>query len=245
MGKIFFHVKILWFLVCKGHLKMIFQEILRMIYSNKISYGFKRDLNLSIKHFEPKILLSVRKIQKDDIPILLNLNEPNIDHIGIEKRLIRLKMLESRIETCYVAATQDGIPCHMQWLIQHHENDKLKNHFGEELPALNKDDVLLEYVFTLEKYRRLRTHLFITEELFHKAKAIGARWAIVFVRLDNEASLKSHMQHGFVPYIIRHEKRRFFTKRFYFKELDANKVVNIVNQKRENRDRFIILQKGK
>ena len=138
---------------------------------------------------------------------------------GVEERLMRILLLQSKIPTCYVAVTPDGRPCYMQWLIGPSENDQVKKFFVDRFPSLVPDVALLEFALTLEAYRGQGIMPCAMAQIAKQAADLGARWVITFVMDDNIPSLKGCKRAGFVPYLTRRERWQLFHRRITFTPL--------------------------
>ena len=201
---------------------LLFKEIRRRLYSNTIYYIIRRDLTVHVDMFVPKIKLKLRELRKDDVPKLINIYEERLTTQEILERIRILRMINSGIQTPYVVVTDDDHPCHLAWLIDSRENEKLKSFFCGAIHPLADNQVLYEFVFTLEKYRGLNIQVWRSLKFVEKSVAMGARWAIGYIRSTNEISLKNAQKNAFEPYMIRTDKWRFFRLKMNFKSLSPN-----------------------
>jgi hypothetical protein len=110
----------------------------------------------------------------------------------------------------------------LAWLIDSRENKKLKSFFNGAITPLADNEVLYELVFTLEKYRGLNIQVWRSLKFVEKSVAMGARWAIGYIRSTNEISLKNAQKNAFEAYMIRTDKWRFFRLNMNFKSLSPN-----------------------
>ena len=124
-----------------------------------------------------------------------------------------MSFLGEEIPTCYVAVTQAGAPCYMQWLISSEYNDSILSRFNHVFPLLAPDEALLENAFTPEAYRGLGIMSFAMAHIAKKAESLNARWVITFVEKDNVPSLKGCKKAGFVPYLLRDDRWFLFHRR--------------------------------
>ncbi len=187
--------------------------------SELISFGLRRDLTVPFAAPDPKIPLSIRPLEEDDISKILDTNAPGITDEEREERMTRLQMLDAGIRTCYVAVTADNTPCFMQWLIRPGENSKMQLYFKGIFPPLAPDEALLEGAFTPEAFRGKGIMSWAMARLVEQEAGLGPRFAITFVTRDNIPSLKGCKKAGFAPYLTRIEKWGFFLRQVTFTPL--------------------------
>ncbi len=187
--------------------------------SELISFGLRRDLTVPFAAPPPKIPLSIRPLEEDDISKILDTNAPGITDEEREERMTRLQMLDAGISTCYVAVTEDNTPCFTQWLIGPSDNSKVQAYFKSIFPTLAPDEVLLEGAFTPEAFRGKGIMSWAMARLVEQEAGLGPRSAITFVTRDNIPSLKGCRKAGFAPYVTRREKWSFFLRQVTFTHL--------------------------
>lgn len=187
--------------------------------SEVLSYGLRRDLTIPFKAPEATVPIKLRPLVRADMPRILNAEAPGISDESREELVTRRQMLEAGIARCYVAVTDDGRPCYMQWLISPKQNKRVQNYFKSIYPSLEQNEALLEGAFTPEEFRGQRIMPAAMAQLAEKGTEMGARWVLTFVTHDNIPSLKGCKRSGFVPYLMRHEKWRHFRRRLTFTPL--------------------------
>jgi GNAT superfamily N-acetyltransferase len=207
MEQLFLRAKTMFLLAKHGEGVDIAREIACRMYSNDASYVLRRDLSIPFTRPSAKRPIIVRPIRDDDIPIIL------------EERPRRLPVLCANIPTCYVATTEDGQLCYMQWLVGAADQEKIRPYFKGSFGRLNKDQVLLEFAYTFKKFRGQGIMAAAMAEIAEKGLLQQARWAITFVQADNIPSLKGCRNAGFSPYMLREEKWRFFHLKQAFRVL--------------------------
>jgi hypothetical protein len=203
--------KALWASLKQGQFRRIFEEFQRWIYSDTMSYGLRRDLNQPFETPAAKIPLVIRPLKEEDIRKIF-------DDPGYSLQS-RLNFFDANIPTCYVATTSDDDPCYIQWLIAPSENERVQTYFKGLFPVLAPDEALLEYAYTLEKYRGQRIMPCAMSQFSEKAAEFGARWVITFVAQDNIPALKGCKNAGFWPYLVRKERWRLFRRQLIFTRL--------------------------
>jgi hypothetical protein len=131
----------------------------------------------------------------------------------------RLRLIEYGMPACYVAVTDHGTPCDLQWLMGHEQNERIRPFFGGEYPRLDRNEMLLESAFTPESFRGMKIMPCAVSRIAEKAKQSHEDRVTTFVDDVNIPSLKGFKRAGFVPYLLRTERSRFFRRRFEIERL--------------------------
>lgn len=207
------------FLVQNLKLGGIFQKVKRRFFSETISYCLRRDLTIPFDAPNAKIPITVRPLKESDIPVLLDLDRPELSDQERKERMDRLILLKEGVQTCYVAVDQNDRACYMQWLIGPKENMNLQRLFHGGFPWLQQDEALLEDAFTPESRRGLGIMSCAMAHIAKRGEDIHARYVITFVHDQNIPSLKGCKRSGFVPYKLRREKNILFRRSFTFSML--------------------------
>ena len=198
----------------RGHL--YWEVIQERWYSERVSYGLRRDLQAPFEAPAARLPLAIRPWREADTARLLDLAAPELTEEGRDERRTRLDLLAAGITMCYVAVTADDHPCFIQWLIGPEENAEVQGYFKGIFPWLAADEALLEGGFTLEAYRGQGIMSWGLAAVAERGKDRGARWVLTFVTADNIPSLKGCRRAGFVPYLLRKETWRLFRPRVTF-----------------------------
>jgi RimJ/RimL family protein N-acetyltransferase len=183
------------------------RELVKRVFSNSESYLLRRDLTVPFQASAAKQPIEVRPITDSDIPAIL------------EARPGRLLILRANIPTCYLAITASGEICYMQWLVEQSDLERFRPFFDGELGNLRKDEVLLEFAYTFEKFRGQKIMPAAMAAIAEKGLSSGARYAVTYVQKDNLAALKGCAAAGFSPYMIRDERWRIFSFKESFRTL--------------------------
>jgi RimJ/RimL family protein N-acetyltransferase len=190
-----------------GKFAKLARELVKRVFSNSESYLLRRDLTVPFQASAPKQPIEVRAITDSDIPAIL------------EARPGRLLILRANIPTCYLAITASGEICYMQWLVEQSDLERFRPFFDGELGNLRKDEVLLEFAYTFEKFRGQKIMPAAMAAIAEKGLSSGARYAVTYVQKDNLAALKGCAAAGFSPYMIRDERWRIFSFKESFRTL--------------------------
>lgn len=197
-------------------------EFRRRFYSNWLHYGLRRELATPFEPPAAKIPLTIRPLRESDLPVLLGMEADEMSGRGPYVRMHRLNFSREGIGQCYVAATDDDEPCYMQWLISGSESPQMERYFHGIFPTLARDEALLEYAFTREKYQGKGVMPAAMSRIAEKATDLGARRVITFVDRENVAALKGCQRSGFRPYLIRNDRWRLFRRRVTFRRLPTD-----------------------
>ncbi len=206
-------------LVRAGELRTVLRALRKWFFSDSYSYGLRRDLTVPVEVREATIPVTVRPIRPSEVPALTEIDPERHDRASTRHRSASARLLASDIRTCYVAVTDEDVPCYMQYLILASENDEVERFFEGIFPRLRKDEALLEAAFTLEEYRGLRIMPFVMDQLAEKARQEGARRLLTFVSSENIPALKGCKHAGFVPYLLVNQRFRLFRRRVVFTPL--------------------------
>ena len=188
-------------LISKGCFKDIFNIVKFRCYSNTYWYFVRRDLHLGLKG----------EIPKAKIPITLRPYKAS-DHQYFNNLPLDDMLLNANIPTCYVAVTEDDVPCHREWFIEPSQNIKIKAFFGHNFNKLKSDECIFERAFTRKEYRGLNIHVAVNYMLGKKALDLGYRWAVAMIDIDNIASLNAANKLETRPHKLQITKWRFFIR---------------------------------
>jgi len=207
------------YLISQGRSREVYQSIRNMCWSESSALGLRRDLTQSFDAPRAAFALTVRPLQQEDLARLFDTHFGGVKTEGVLDRMQRIALLNAGVATCFVAASPQGEPCYMQWLIGRSENDKMQALFRGRFPILKDNEALLEGAFTVEKFRGMGIMAAAMSCIAEKATDIGARNVITFVSDDNVPSLKGCKRAGFYPYVVRKALWKFFRTRTVFAEL--------------------------
>lgn len=186
---------------------MVWEAFRRRLGSEEIAIGFRRDLDKVFA--EPKSLMkiTVRKAVPEDATYFQDRRNDG---------------LIERFQTCYVALAKDGTPCSRLWLIDASQNELLQETWRGTFPELQPDEVLIENVYTVPKYRGFGILPLVVDQVVKAGKKSGIRYALTFGELKNTITSRSFTYAGFDPYILRRKKWRFFMRTISFEEIPAD-----------------------
>jgi GNAT superfamily N-acetyltransferase len=194
----------------------------KWLWSEAAAVALRRDLATPLTARRPILPLIVRPVALSDVPALVDTDGNGIDGAGALLRVGAAHLLESGLDTCYVAVTEAGDPCYMQYLVLPTENAKLEDVFGGLIPPLEADEALIEFAFTLEKYRAQGIMPHALSSVAAKARESGARWLVTYVYASEPLLLRFYTRNGFMPFRVRRERYRFLRRRVSFDRLPAD-----------------------
>ena len=203
-----------------GMLPSAAKSVARRLRSNVEAVGLRRDLAVPFEAPRAAIPIEVRPLAERDIPHLL---EPNVARLSAEERwdrASRKRLLEAGFGAPHVAVTDGDVPCYVQWLFGHKDNEFLGEYFHGAFPALAVDEALLEGAFTPAAFRGKRIMSAAMASIAERGTDLGARWVLTFVGTENTASLKGCARAGFSTYTGRLQEWRAFRCRTSFRPLD-------------------------
>ncbi len=176
-----------------GDHRFILKGILKRLNSTVWSFELKRDLEILFTNPDSTIPLNIRLFnEKDDVYF----KDANAN----------CGLVQENLPNCYIAVTNEEVPCHRIWLINYGQNAKIKGFFGNLMPDLKENEALLEGVFTVPSFRGMNIMPATVSRILEKAKDMDVRWVIAFVEVNNMPSLRGFKRAGFSPHMLREEK---------------------------------------
>jgi GNAT superfamily N-acetyltransferase len=198
-----------------GHSKWALQAVSYRFHGNDSAVGLRRDLSKAFQIPSAKLQIGIRPLRPNDDLAFLHSNG-DADDFTRFVQLRQRRMIKLNLPTCYVAVAPTGDICYMQWLIPATENERIQATFAGLFPLLNPDEALLEGAYTAPAYRGQGIMASAMAQIAEKAKLFGARWAITFVGLPNDPSVKGCERAGFEPYIARVQSWRMLHRSVKF-----------------------------
>ncbi len=214
-------LKVAFTLSLNGEWEAVVGEIQRRMYSDDVSYILRRNLASPIEVPRAKIPLSIRRLQPQDLVSLFPASSKTLGTEEAKDAAWRQYLLQSQIETCYVAANENNLACYMQWLIGKEENGKLQQVEKGFVP-LEDGEMLLEGAFTAHYARGQGIMGEAMARIADEGKKLGCQYVYTYVRTDNIASLKGCKNAGFRPCGLRKDRWRGLRKRIEITQLSEN-----------------------
>jgi len=199
-------------LLRRGYWRESLQSLSRRIWSNEVYLGLHHDLAVPFPALTSQVSLSLRPLREGDAASLLQLDRTAPSAADFHTRLSRNRLMEAAIPTCYVATTTDGDPCYLQWLIGPQDFSALQDFTNEWYPPLQEGDLLLEGAYTPERFRGKGIALSAVLHLADEAKSAGGSRLVTFIGEPNVSALRAYERLGFVPFVQRQERWRFFRR---------------------------------
>ena len=172
-------------------------QLRRQIWSRANFLGMEKTLNAESVQVPCAIEYRLRPASKEDLEEMVRL--ARLEGKEAVRELVQRKWFyDCGFHDCYVARTvKDNELCYVQWLVSRVDNKAIDDGFGNRLPRLQEDEILVENAFTFSKYRGNRLYPSALLQLAEVARKRGFRRMLVYVREDNIASLKGCERAGF------------------------------------------------
>jgi hypothetical protein len=196
----------------------------RRLYSGVVSIGVRRDFDVYVAG-DPahdlaavppaKIPLEVRPLQPDD-DLSFIADDPVIDPIERQMRVDQRWLMSGDLPTPWVAVGPDGAVCFMAFMLTARDNAVIQARWGDLLPEIQPDEVLVEGPFMAASGRGKGVMKDACRQILEKMHADGMRYALGFIGERNVASLKVAEYGGFDPFLKREESWLLFRRRVRF-----------------------------
>ena len=195
-------IKIVFNHLRNGRVKPIIENLSTRLYSTKrfIGVTIKKE---QLKNTDYNLNLSIRPFEQKDIGALKE---------GQRHR----RLVEEKIPNCYVATIDDDTVVFRQWLFQQNVYADIITYFGPIFPKINKEEAIIEGVFTHVDFRGLRIMPNAIYKVLNQDHYNSIKKVIAFIEETNIGSLKGFYRLGFKPYIIRQEKWFLFKRTVCF-----------------------------
>lgn len=193
---------------------VLFHQLRRQIYSRATFLGLEKDLDTGGDHIPCQVEYSLQPASKQDMEEILHRSRSDGKE-SVHELLQRKWFYESGFHNCYVARACDaGELSHLDWLISAEDHNVVSQGFQGRLPRLGEGEVLLENVFTFEKYRGKGIMASVIAELCEIAGGKGFKRMLAYVRDDNVPALKGFERAGFKRFEeVPEVKFLFFTRK--------------------------------
>jgi len=185
-------IKIFCFLLTFNFFKIfliILKEFFKKIYSKKTFFINNFNLKQKINTIIPDIPVFLKELDEANINKLFNSNLYRNNTTEIKNLIECFLFAESEIPQGYVGYLNNETPIVICWMIDSNSNDKIKSYFNNSIPLLQKNEVLLEFIYTHPEYRGKKLMAWITQTLFKIAKNNNKTKAIAYIYSKNKLSL--------------------------------------------------------
>ena len=200
-------------LIKNGGLWLFWHHLKRQIYGKSTFWVLERDLQTDNGHIPCGIEYSLRPASKEDMEEVLRISRSE-SRESVYDLMQRKWFYESGFHDCYVARTADtNDPCYIQWLVTSANGHMVSRGFRGRFPRLREDEVLVENVFTFEKYRGKGIMPSAIDALSRMARGKGFKRMLTCVRADNTYSLRGFERAGFRKFDEIRETRFLFSIR--------------------------------
>jgi GNAT superfamily N-acetyltransferase len=212
LGRVYRKIRCAILLLRVGGLKVFLHQLRRQLYNRDAFTRLEKNLEDSIRT-PCGVKYSLSLATKEDMQEVLQRVKTEGNNSAREL-VQRNWFYECGFHNCYIARVNDsGEICHLAWLVFPDEESIVEQDLKERLPALKREQCLLENAYTFTTYRGRGLMSSVIVQLSEMARSRGCKRMIAYVREDNLASLKACETAGFKKYDEEHElKLLFFTK---------------------------------
>ncbi|KWX56722.1 hypothetical protein [Mycobacterium sp. NAZ190054] len=200
--------------------RWLYQNVRKRLRSHHESICLRRDLTEPFTPPPAKIPFVVRQLQPDD-DLSLIADEPGLSPQVAQLRADQRWLLESDLPRPWVAIDQDGAVGFMAYLLTAEDNARIETLWGDWLPQLKPDEVMLEGLFTSAKHRGLGLAPDAGTVMVQKMVDRGIRYGLGFILTRNSSSLRMGEKGGWMPYLRREEDWFLFRRRVRFLPLNG------------------------
>lgn len=201
----------------------------KRLYSRVVSIGVRRDLSVHVPGVigrdlavvpPAKIALEVRQLRPDDDLSFID-DVPGLDPRSAQIRMDQRWLMSGDLPTPWVAVDPDGAVRFMTFMLTARDNEAIRARWGDLLPQLQPDEILIEGPFAEESARGLGIMKEVAGRLLQIAHDSGARYAMGFIGEQNVATLKVVELGGLAPFVKREERWFLFRRRIRFLPLES------------------------
>jgi hypothetical protein len=218
-------IRFVSYLVTTGRLGAVPSIIQHKLWSDTTSYGLRRDLTVPFPAPDAAIPIRVREATERDLEQIFRIDEPGLSREEIDERRDRQAEYEKGARWCYVAVTDDDVPCYFQTVFTYEQRDALRKVHGKGLPDLQPGQVIMEGALTPVRFRGKRIMPAAMTRITDLVTNDETREAITFVDLDNIPSLKGCVRSGYGPYCHRKNRWRFFRESAWYEPIPTDTVI--------------------
>ena len=194
-------------LVRMGQFGELGQKLRERLFDNTSLVGLRLDSEPQLGDRARRKDLLVRRARPSDLAGILDVGEGSLARRERRDRIMRLRMAEAEIQTCFVAEDQTGSPCFIQWLVLPDQNERLLEVFGGWYPPLDEGEAMIEFAYTIPSRRGEGIMVEATSRILSIAREHGVKRVVTFIPTVNSLSLAIHLRMGFVPYLLHLERR--------------------------------------
>lgn len=185
----------------------------RWLWSTSEAVAIARPVEPPLPVPRALVPISVRPLEPGDHAAFTDLAAAGPSDDDVLVRINAAHLLDSGLRTCYVAVTESGEPCYMQYVIDASQNPLLEDVFGGLVPPIGRGEAVLEFAFTLEPYRARGIMPAVMGQLAARAREAGVERLILYVPADNAVMRRFYERLGFEEFGVRRERIRLLRRR--------------------------------
>jgi hypothetical protein len=194
--------------------KVFLKQIGMHLYTRDTCVGFVKDLSLENAPVQARITYNLRPGTEEDMNEVISRLKYESKSEVIE--LLDRKSFYDRGFDCFFVArtTETNEICHTKWFVTSKYNSLLKSCSRLMIDHLKDDEVLTEYTYTFEKFRKTRVGAAVRFELSEMFREKGFKRVIGYASKNNPASLRSFEIDGYKRFEeVQRLKFLFITRR--------------------------------
>ncbi len=177
-----------------------------LAFADREAIGLRRDLGRVIAAPSAGMPVNIIEIDGRELAELLTETGERAHATAAMACRRRRLLAKRRIGRCFVAMASGARPCCVQFLLDHTDNQALRQSFGDAFPHLMRDEALLEGAFVPATFSAERVMPAAMARIAARAEAQGVRWVHSFVALDDPAALRATIAAGFAIHQWRRQR---------------------------------------
>lgn len=180
----------------------------RSLFADREAVGLRRDLARPLALPSAGMPINLIEIDGRELADLLTETGERGNATAALACRQRRVLARRRIGRCLVALASGARPCFVQFLLEHSDNQALRQAFGDRFPHLMRDEALLEGAFVPATFNALRVMPAAMARIAARAEASGVRWVHSFVPVDEPEVLQATIAAGFAIHQWRRQRWR-------------------------------------
>jgi hypothetical protein len=187
-----------------------------LAFNDRDAIGLRRDLGRAVAAPSAGMPVNIIEIDGRELADLLAETGERAHATAAMACRHRRLLAQRRIGRCFVAMASGAQPCFVQFLLDHTDNQALRQSFGDAFPHLMRDEALLDGAFTPATFSAERVMPAAMARIAARAEAQGVRFVHSFVPVDDPAALRATIAAGFAIHQWRRERWQLWRRRTSF-----------------------------
>ena len=183
-----------------------------LAFADREAIGLRRDLGRAFAAPSAGMPVNIIEIDGRELADLLAETGERAHATAAMACRHRRLLAKRRIGRCFVAMASGARPCFVQFLLDHTDNQALRQSFGDAFPHLLRDEALLDGAFTPATFSAERVMPAAMARIAARAEERGGRWVHSFVPVDDPAVLRATIAAGFAIHQWRRQRRQLWRR---------------------------------